>query len=169
MKTVLAIKSILGRRANIHIIHLYRDPRGFYCSEKKSDVGMTIERSAKRWLSYHRRVTRIVKPLCKARYLAVRYEDLCDHPEATMQKVFAFIGVEYEDVFHPSGEHHLLGNSSMERFDGTMRKSEKWREELTPDSQAAILSATNPLAQQMGYRDDQYERNMDRGLRSGGD
>ena len=151
LRSVLAIKSILGDRASFNIIHLFRDPRGSYCSEREADRNIDIDESAKRWHVYHRRVTRLVRPLVDARYLAIRYEDLCEEPESTMGKVFDFIGVEYQDVFRPASVHHLVGHRSKDRFDGTLRQSLKWRSSLSAAQQARCLELTRPESNLLGY------------------
>lgn len=152
LKSVLAIKSVLGDRAQINIIHLVRDPRGFYCSENKDDPDIGIEESARRWRSYHGRVIKFVKPVCNARYLPVRYEDLCEQPKSTMAKVFEFIGVEYENVFHPSVIHHLVGHASKDRFDGTLHQSLRWTNELSDREQERCLAVTQPVSERFGYK-----------------
>jgi len=152
LKAVLALKSILGDRARVNIVHLVRDPRGFHCSEKKADPDIGVDDSARRWHSYHRRVTRLVRPLANAGYLAVRYEDLCKQPEPTMTKVFDFLGVEYQDVSRPPSLHHLVGHKSKGQFDGTLSQNLTWQKALSEREQEQCLALTRPLSEELGYR-----------------
>ena len=152
LRSVLAIKSILGDRARIRIIHLFRDPRAFHCSEKASDSSIDLDDSARRWCAYHRRVQGLVCRLTEASYLAVRYEDLCEQPASTMEKLFEFIGAGYQDVFRPPSLHHVVGHRSKDRFDGTLRQSMTWRNALSVREQERCLTLTQPESEQLGYR-----------------
>lgn len=149
--SALAIRSILGEEARLNVIHLFRDPRGFCASERRVDPHLGVAVTARRWKTYHNRVIRILNPLCKARYVSIRYEDLCARPEETMAKIFEFLGVGYQDVLFAPGVHHTLGNQSMRRFDGTLHQSLKWCERLTPEEQEKVLAVTRPLSATMGY------------------
>jgi hypothetical protein len=153
LQQVAAIKSILGDAATINIIHVIRDPRGFVCSERKDAPGYTLQASARRWVSYHRRVVRLIKPLCKANYLGFRYEDLCREPEPTMRRIFKFIGVEYQDPFFTPQGGHLMGSHASRTFTGQLRESETWKKILERDEQLACLEMTKPLSAQYGYTD----------------
>ena len=152
LRSVLAIKSILGDNARINIIHLTRDPRGAFCSESETDGTIDVTTFAKRWRQYHRRVARYMRPLLDAKYLAIRYEDLCEQPEPTMGKVFDFIGVGYESVFRPAPVHHLVGHRSKDRFDGTLRQSLKWKNSLSAAQQVRCLELTRPESTLLGYQ-----------------
>lgn len=153
LQQVVAIKSILGRDAAINIIHLIRDPRGYACSDRRLKPERTAEISAQHWLSYHRRVLRVVKPLCKANYLAVRYEDLCHEPEPTMRRVFDFVGVEYQDPFFQPRDSHMMGSRASRTFTGKLQERETWRSVLDPDEQRTCLQLTRPLSERYGYLD----------------
>ena len=151
LQQVLAIKSILGRDAKISIIHLVRDPRGYACSDRRLKPENTVKTSARNWFSYHSRVLRVVRPLCRAEYLAVRYEDLCLEPEATMRRLFDFVGVEYQDPFFQPRNSHLMGSRANRTFTGKLQHSETWRSILAPDEQRMCLQLTMPLSERYGY------------------
>ena len=153
LQQVVAIKSILGSDAAINVIHLIRDPRGYACSDRRLKPDHTAGISARNWLSYHRRVLRLVKPLCKANYIAVRYEDLCHEPDATMRRLFAFIGVGYQDPFFQPRDTHMLGSRASSTFTGKLQERETWRSVLDPDEQRTCLELTRPLSEQYGYAD----------------
>lgn len=153
LQQVVAIKSILGRDAAINIIHLIRDPRGFACSDRRLKPEHTAEVSARNWLNYHRRVLRLVKPLCRANYIAVRYEDLCHESEATMRRLFEFVGVEYEDPFFQPRNSHMMGSRASQTFTGNLQERETWRSVLDPREQQTCLELTRPLSEHYGYMD----------------
>jgi hypothetical protein len=151
LTSVLAIKSILGDQVQVNLIHLIRDPRGFYCSENRDDPNIGIEESAKRWNTYHTRVINFVQPLCNARYLSIRYEDLCEQPAMTIEQIFDFVGVEHQNVFRPPSTNHLIGNAAKGQFDGTLRQSIKWRQTLSKAEQERCLVSSQPMSRKFGY------------------
>lgn len=154
LQQVAAIKSILGDRATINIIHLIRDPRGFASSQRRVMPSRTIKDSARHWNRYHNRVLRVIKPLCRANYIAVRYENLCREPEPTMRQIFDFVGVEYQDTFFPPVRSHMLGSRRASlAFTGSLRESETWKTALTREEQLTCLKMTQPLSIRYGYED----------------
>lgn len=153
LQQVVAIKSILGERVTINVIHLIRDPRGFACSERRVTPGRSVEVSARRWVRYHNRVLRMVRPLCRANYLGVRYEDLCREPESTMRRIFGFIGVEYENTFFPPVDSHMMGSRASQTFTGRLRESETWKKILQREEQLRCLEMTRALSTRYGYGD----------------
>ena len=105
------------------------------------------------WRDLHRRMV----PLSDiAPYHLLRYEDLAVNPETEMRKVFDFLGVEAEEVVEAPkypAKHHVVGNDMAGTFDGEVRLDTRWRVELSPMEQQALLAAAGPFAAQLGYED----------------
>lgn len=152
--SLLALRSLLGARARIRIVHLLRDPRGYHLSEKKVDPGATPTGSGRRWLAYHRRVDWMRRYTVPGGFLRIRYEDLCADGEGTMARLIGFLGAEPAPVCGPvafPAKNHVLGNNSRHAFDGKIRPSLAWREALSTEDQQAVLKAARPLAESAGY------------------
>jgi len=87
---ILALNGLVGAEPNIRVLHLIRDPRGYYCSTKRHSPEIDLQRCAKRWLRYHNLARRLPRAIgCK--YLLIRYEDLCQDPSDAMRRIFGFL------------------------------------------------------------------------------
>jgi hypothetical protein len=137
----------------IYCIHLIRDPRGFVLSCKNNLPGpWDLKQSSLNWRRYHYLVLQLRTMLPNVRYLPVRYEDLCDRPGEQMQRIFAFMGMEQEDVLTaPRAPHHVIGNRMLREFRGAIAKDEKWRTQLEVGQQNEILRLTSPFSSTFRY------------------
>ena len=154
LTSLLAFRSLLQSRAEIRIIHLIRDPRGFFLSERKQDALVSPRASAQRWLLYHRRVARLQRYAVPGGYLRLLYEDLCSDGDTAMAKVCALLGVEARPLCLPTvypEKDHVLGNVTRFAFDGQIRPSLKWMEAVSAADQQEILRVTKPLSEELGY------------------
>jgi len=155
MSKAFVLASIFPQ-AEVRILHLVRDPRDYHCSHLTNKPGsVSLRSSARGWRDRHLAILGMVRLMRGARYLRVRYENLCDDPEETLSTVYELFGVEYENVFHPPRDpwkNHVIGSRSKSRFDGTIRASRGWREKLTPAEATTIARLTWPLFHQFGYR-----------------
>jgi hypothetical protein len=140
-----------GPDANVNIIHLVRDPRGFALSQRTRGLGRDLRAAAWLWADLHRRMQALENA---APYRVVRYEDLCTQPEAELQSLFTSLGLEPEGVVgrtqHPA-KNHLVGNPMRKAFDGTVRLDDRWRTELSDAEQRAVLRHAGDLATRFGY------------------
>ena len=152
--SLLALRSLLGKRARIRVIHLIRDPRGYFLSERKQNPAVTPRASGRRWLAYHRRVEWLKHYTGPEGYFRLRYEDLCDDGEAALAQLCRFLEVEPQPMCLPvvyPEKNHVLGNVTRLDFDGQIRPSLGWIEATTAEEQRQVLAATRPLSQACGY------------------
>ncbi|MFZ1431082.1 MAG: sulfotransferase [Geminicoccaceae bacterium] len=78
------------------IIHMIRDPRGNIASRLKLEwASDDVMSNAVKWKLDVRAGRRFGKTAAAGTYLEVRYEDLVGAPEATLQRVCAFLGEPY--------------------------------------------------------------------------
>lgn len=136
---------------DIPVIHLVRDPRGFARSWR-ANIGEALPVGATHWRDFHSRVARTREA---NRVLTVRYEDVCGDPRQELERVFAFLALESEDVVGPPRypkKHHLVGNKMLLSFTGVIHEDERWRSELTLAEERRVLSGAGPLAQAYGYK-----------------
>jgi Sulfotransferase family len=141
-----------GVSADVRVIHLVRDPRGFVASlRRRSEGPASVSSAATRWRDLHQQFARLTDV---ASYTALRYEDLCAHPVETMERMFEFLSVPTEDVVGAPrfpAKHHLMGNVMLFTFDGRLEVDEGWRTQLTPHEQEQILRHAGALAKKFGY------------------
>jgi Sulfotransferase family len=141
----------LGPPAEIRVIHLVRDPRGFVASRCRNIEGTDLRSSAWLWADMHRRIETLQSLVS---YRRVRYEDLVLHTETEMAAIFEFLGLPGEAVVGPTrfhDKHHLMGNAMLFHFDGSVTLDERWREALTPHDQLRVLRFTGEMARRCGY------------------
>jgi hypothetical protein len=140
----------LQGEADIKIVHLVRDPRGFALS-RRTHVGARLPESAWLWSDLHGRMQSLQ---ALAPYLLMRYEDLCADPEAELQKLFDFLQLPAEHVVtaprYPE-KHHLIGNNMLRSFDGEVKLDTRWREELNVAEQRTVWDSAGEFAERMGY------------------
>jgi hypothetical protein len=149
----------LGAVADMKIVHLVRDPRGFAVSSR-SHSNTDPREATLLWAELHRRMESLASI---APYRLLRYEDICRRPEAELRALLDFLGVEAEDVIAaPKYErkHHIIGNRMLRTFDGNVVLDERWRRELTPDEQRRVLRYAGELAARLGYTSDDQEQTV---------
>jgi hypothetical protein len=140
----------LQSEADIKIVHLVRDPRGFALS-CRTHAGARLPESAWLWSDLHGRMQSLQ---ALAPYVPMRYEDLCSDPEAELQKLFDFLQIAAEPVVteprYPE-KHHLIGNNMLRSFDGEVKLDTRWREELNVAEQRTVWDCAGEFAERMGY------------------
>jgi hypothetical protein len=92
-----------------------------------------METAAREWSRIHRECDRMVRKLATNACIRVHYEDLCRDPDATLAKIYDFLGlnVDSSDLQFRSSEHHILGNQMRLRSTEEIRLDEKWKSGLT--------------------------------------
>jgi hypothetical protein len=149
----LVMRGLLGKNVRVKVLHLARDPRGYFDSFNRRE-SKSIEEAARDWMRFHSRAARLQQPSLDCDYLFLRHEDLCQAPADVMQRVFDFFGVENQDVCRPPvnlKKYHLMGNSMLFEFDGTVRRDSGWQKRLSWEKQMRLLELTRPLCSRFGY------------------
>lgn len=151
----------------VYPVHLVRDIRGVALSTHQN-LGWDIEFTALHWMRVQEQIVRVLtttpafaQRASDYRNVVVHYEDLCDEPGASVNRVIEPLGLtassgsdSFKDV-----EHHILGNRM--RFDaGIVRKSERWKRELSASTCRAIERRCRAYARNSIYRDS-LERILD--------
>jgi len=131
------------------IIHLIRDPRPFAAAGKRR--GITVETACRHWVQQHRRIDSVVR-LFGEKALTLRYEDLCTDPEKHLASILDWLGVSRELLIHSiDPERHWIGSASMRNFDGRLKLSERWRDELSQRELDTIIRLAASEAFRRGY------------------
>jgi hypothetical protein len=140
----------LEPKAEVKIVHLVRDPRGFALSRRSHD-GAPLRESGWLWSDLHGRMESL---RALAPYFLLRYEDLCSDPETQLLRLFDFLQIVPEPVLtspkYPQ-KHHLIGNNMLRSFDGQVKLDTRWQAELTAAEQRTVLQCAGDFARRMGY------------------
>lgn len=150
----------LAARAPVRVLHLTKHPLAQAISfrKRKARARQTVTDFAREWRFYNQRVLQAARQRPDTTCLHLRYEDLCQQPEATLTRACEFLGVAYDPRMLRPGEarpSHVLGARSLvgapgEAFPG-IRPPDLSFKALTPAEQAAVWRITARLAIQLGY------------------
>ena len=136
---------------DVKVITLVRDVRGYVASAKRR--GHSVRHAASTWLADQELIGEMTRSMPDDRRFLLKYEDLCGDLIPTLQRLYAFCGVE---DFNPgtvvtSKNHHVLGNSMRLRGSIHVRLDETWRAALTQQEQDDILAISGRLNRSFGY------------------
>jgi hypothetical protein len=137
---------------DVRVIHLVRDPRGNVASILKH-TGVPVRKAARQWRHYNREADRTLASMPPGSWMRLRYEDLCRAPQATVERIAGFIGVEpvpVDDLLTPS-VRHVIGNSMRLRALEGIREDLSWRQTLTPADLYTIGHIVEDTSRRMGY------------------
>ena len=144
--------------ADVHIVHLVRDPRGFtsscraHVARAPSRVRLAVGRSSS--------PDRIAARSGAILPSAVR-GSLLRPGQAELRRLFHFLRLSSESVVlrpHVSPKNIISsGNNMLRLFDGRIELDTRWQAELSLSEQRAVLDCAGDFAERMGYREMQYE------------
>ncbi|MGM0636463.1 MAG: sulfotransferase family protein [Bacteroidota bacterium] len=78
-------------------IHIIREPKDVVCSYAKAKIEKDYIRSAKNWKLFIDKANALQKKLPKEQFHLVHYEDLVSQPADELEKITAFLGLNYSD------------------------------------------------------------------------
>jgi len=137
-------------RFDVRVIHLVRDPRGNTSSIMKH-TGADVTTAAKRWRHYNVEADRLRSLLPPSAWLRVHYEALCADPQATLDAIARFVGVDPAPIPSDlrSTEHHIIGNSMRLRGVGEIREDRSWETALGRDDLRTIARIARPASRRL--------------------
>lgn len=137
---------------DLKVIHLVRDPRGNTASIMKH-TGTDVAKAARRWRHYNLEADRVKALLPSGSWMRLHYEELCADPQATLDRIARFIGVEPKPI--PGDlqavEHHIIGNSMRLKGIGEIREDRTWQELLDPSDLRVIARITGSASHRLGF------------------
>ena len=142
-------------RENVRVIHLVRDPRAAYYSYVRRARAADPVKFGKEWKGSHGRVVRLAESLDEGSYFRLRYEDLCEDPDGHMNALQDFLDLDRQPLVRAStsaADKHVVGNVMVKSFNGEVRKDVRWQQNVPEAEQAAIVKASSPLFENLGYR-----------------
>ena len=137
---------------DVKVIHLVRDPRGNVASIMKH-TGVGVRKAARQWRHYNVEADRIRRYFGMDSWMRLRYEDLCNDPQATLDRVSRFIGVEPAPIsalLEPT-ERHVIGNSMRLRALGEIREDLSWQQTLSTRGLRTIARVAGTTSHRLGY------------------
>ena len=155
-KNELRIGELLAAYPRARFLHVIRDPRSTVASRlarPKEDPWTTVLELRLSLLA----ALRNSRELGPNRYLLVRYEDLVSDPPGVMQRVAAFLGIEFDDglLVPTTYGTPFAANSAWDerRVTGAIHRLsvETWREHLDPESLELLLAYTAVPGRELGY------------------
>lgn len=144
---------------DLKVVHLVKDPRAFAYSVAKHSSGVSqayqVARAVARW-QVENRIFDVLhrKYLLPEQVFRLRYEQLADRPNETLQELAEWLDVPEwsgaDELFR--GENHgISGNSS--RFDSRgIQLDEKWKRDLPLSLQKLAFCCGWQLVSRYGYR-----------------
>ncbi len=174
-KTGLRLKYLLRNpELDIRVIRLVRDGRGVALTYvnplefadatdpalRAGGSGGTREseekpmaEAAREWRRSNEEAEHAVSRLPADRCIRIHYEDLCNTPDATLERIFTFLGLDpgKRAQNFRTVEHHVLGNGM--RLDSTaeIRLDDRWKTHLTPEQLAVFDAEAGAMNRRYGY------------------
>ncbi len=137
---------------DLRAIHLIRDPRGNVASIM-SHTGADVAKASRQWRHYNLEADRVRRFLPPRSWMQLHYEDLCADPQATLDRIAAFVGIEPAPIPRDlqAVDNHIIGNSMRLGAIGEIRQDQRWRERLSGDDLDVIARIAGDTSRRFGY------------------
>ena len=157
---LLNLRKVRQQFPDCKVIHLIRDFRAIYASQKRSissRTGRAMARFPFENARLYRRMANIAQRHAEAPWFhVVRYEDLVSQPDPTLASLVDFLGCssvcDDRDRSYaasiPDAQKHLHANIHLSPLPSRI---DAWREELNSEEVYAIEKICNPVFTAFGY------------------
>lgn len=133
-----------------------KDPalRGGGMGGDRANERLSISEAAREWRRSNEEAGQVLAGLDRSRWTEVRYEELCTDTDATLDRLFQFLGVAPARAVRDFRrlEHHVVGNGM--RLDSTseIQLDEQWKSVLTDRDLRVFDSVAGRLNRRYGYQ-----------------
>ncbi|MGE5222352.1 MAG: sulfotransferase family protein [Omnitrophica WOR_2 bacterium] len=136
-------------------IHILRDPRDNFVSYERKHPDWTVEGFAANWRRSTQAGCLNQQRFGRDCYAIYRYEDLIQTPEAVLQQVRAFLGIEDHEILRiPTRNGEAWQGNSMfaEKFQKISdAPKERWKQKLSQEDAGLIGLIAAPYLKLSGY------------------
>jgi hypothetical protein len=138
---------------DVRAIHLVRDVRGVVASQLRRGESVDAGESAWQWARLHQRLQIALRAWPKENHIRIRYEDLCQDPQRTLEQLYNFCGVDSKAkvVDFRRVPQHIVGNPMRLTSLSEVSLDERWRSMLTDDQLKEIDLVAGSLSRRFGY------------------
>lgn len=158
-KTEAHLDEVFASFPQARVIHLVRDPRAVYLSNKRSDAyRMEPDFAARQWVKSLGCILRQTTKFARGPQIQIlRYEDLVGRPRETLADLCGFIGVEFDEALaRPTVDGapwrgNAYGDDAAATSEIEAAKAESWRDEITPEENRAIVAQARFEMSLLGY------------------
>lgn len=137
---------------DVKVIHLVRDPRGNVASiMKHTKVG--VRKAARQWRHYNVEAARVRRRFPQESRMLLQYEELCNSPQATLDRLAAFLGIEAVPISRllENTERHVIGNSMRLKSLDQINEDLSWQPTLRARDLRTIAGVVGPTSHRLGY------------------
>lgn len=162
---VLDVRVIRLIRDGRAVALTYTDPAGFADAADPALRGggtgadrdlerVPLHLAAREWRRSNEEAEAILRRMDSARWIEVRYENLCTQTEPTLRRLFAFMGVDPAPVStNPrSNQHHLIGNGMRLDSSTEVRLDTRWHSALDTRALRVFDSVAGAMNRSLGYQ-----------------
>lgn len=114
---------------------------------------LSMHQAAYEWCRRIEEGEHVLARLDRSRWIQVHYEELCTDTDATLSRIFTFLGLDPDRPIKDfrCAENHVVGNGM--RLDSTseVRLDERWRQVLTAEQLATFDKVAGAMNRKYGY------------------
>jgi hypothetical protein len=127
--------------------------RGGGAGMRRPPARRTMAEAAREWRRSQEAAESVLARLPRSHWIEIHYETLCTKPQATVEQLCAFLGIDPGRVTldFRSKPQHVVGNGM--RLDRTaeIRLDERWKTHLTAEQLREFDRVAGPLNRRYGY------------------
>lgn len=144
---------------DLRVIYMHRDGRAQSNSRRqKKRWPVNYAGAAAEWAKTIEQMDRVAQQLPADKIHGVGYEDLCADPNAVLEELWPFIGIErleqdWSDVDLRKRPHHILGNPMRTRDSIKIKLDERWRSDVNADEAAEFERLAGEANRRLGYEE----------------
>lgn len=140
-------------KMDVRAIHLVRDVRGVVASRLRRKPGRDAGQAARQWVKTNQKTRVALQALPAGNALLLRYEDLCQEPQGTLEQLYRFCQVDpgFQVVDFRAAPLHIIGNKMRLGSASEIRLDIRWRDLLTADQEQEVRGIARREGRRYGY------------------
>ncbi|PKF61431.1 hypothetical protein CW745_08825 [Psychromonas sp. psych-6C06] len=112
-----------------------------------------VEIGAQEWVKCNKETQAILNTMPKKNWMRVRYEDICNETDKTLDQIFDFIGVDASKkrLDFKTVEHHVVGNGMRLDDSEVIQLDDRWKTQLDEQDLATYYQVAGECHHELGY------------------